>query len=105
VDNVRTTTTDSTFAKVGDAVEFLIQLVCNQSDEEKYAVNRAYDMKIQYEKREVLLSRKRQHEKTLESLKAEQEREMSKISKLDEELEQFKDLGSYVKEDYLVRFK
>lgn len=105
VDNVRTSTTNSTFTKVGEAVEFLVQLVCNQSDEEKYAANRAYDLKIQYEKREALLSRKRQHEKTLESLKADQEREMSKLSKLEEELEQFKDLGSYVKEDYLVRFK
>jgi hypothetical protein len=105
VDHVRTTTTDSTFTRVGEPVEFLIQLVCNQSDDEKYAANRAYDLKKRHEKREQLISKKREHQRRIDTLKMEQEREQSHIEKLDEQLEQFKDLGSYVKEDYLVPFK
>ncbi len=105
VNDVRTASTDSTFTRVGEPIEFLIQLVCNQTDEEKYTANRQYEQKQRFEKREKLLAQRKQHEKVIDSLKAEQERELSKIAKLDEELQQYHDLGSYIKEDYLVSFK
>ena len=42
VDHVSTRRTDDSFERVGEPIEYVVQLVCVQSDEEKAKANRAH---------------------------------------------------------------
>ncbi|QKF93590.1 hypothetical protein QKU48_gp0132 [Fadolivirus algeromassiliense] len=104
VDHIRTTTTKDTFNPQGSVVEFVIQLICNQSDDEKYNANQAYNMKVDYEKRQVLLNKKerllsdlKHYEDKITNLKAD-------IDSTNQELDKYAYLGSTNKNDYLMQF-
>lgn len=57
VRDVDVNTTNDTFEKVGDVIEFYVQLVCDQSEDDKYKANIAHTLKIRTQKKQEILDR------------------------------------------------
>ena len=111
VDHVKTTTTYDTFDQEGEDIEFMIQLVCGQSDEEKYEVNRKYQLKKDTEKRDKILDNIERSTKKIKmcedqitSYQNTIESEKKLIEGYNQELTQFSHLGSTNKTDHLMNF-
>lgn len=104
VGNVQTTTTNDTFHPIDDTVEFLIQLVCNQTEDEKCEINKKYYLKKDLEEREKLLSKKKIVDDNIRGLEEKLQNEKNSLEKLVTELKKYEHLGSSDKEAYLVKF-
>ena len=104
VDSIRTTSTDDIFNPLDEPIEFLIQLVCNQSETEKYEANKKYYLKKDLEAREALLSKKKVIDNTIKKLEEKLSYDKLELEKLNVELKKYDHLGSVDKESYLVHF-
>lgn len=112
VDDVRTSYTDDSFTSVGSPVEFMIQLVCSQTEEEKYQVNSIYNMKQDLAARDALLSKMsasrasvKSFESQIETLEKRIETEKNLIDQMSNELKKYEYLGSADKQDHLLKFE
>lgn len=112
VDNVRTSYTDDNFESVGTTIEFMVQLVCSQTDEEKYQVNSIYHMKQDLAAREELLNKISRSKVNMESFEAQIkslekkiEHEKTLVDQLSVELKKYEYLGSTDKQDHLLKFE
>lgn len=111
VDSVRTSTTNDRFDQIDNEVEFLIQLVCTQPENEKYEANKKYYLKKEFEEREKLLSKKKRIEESIKSwedqvtyYEGKLNNERKSLDELSTELKKYDHLGSTAKEDYLMHF-
>lgn len=104
VDNIRTTRTMDTFTQIGDDLEFIIQLVNTQTDEEKYNANKQYNMKIDFQKREELLNKKKILEASIKNYQQSLEEARQSLEKVEDELGKYAYLGSTDKETYVMQF-
>jgi len=91
VDNIQTTYTSDTFTPIEGEVEFLIQLVCTQTDEEKYAANRALQT---VEIRRKLLEQRKGHTSQINYHQGRISYESGVIADIDNQLQQYAYLGS-----------
>lgn len=107
---ISATTTNDRFVEVGAPIEFMIQLVCTQSDEEKYKVNREYHLKQEIKERDTLVRKIKSqelnliyHQSEIERQKKMLETETEKITELRKELhEKYSHLGSADQRDHLI---
>ena len=111
VDHVRSQTTSDRFSEIGRPIEFMIQLVCTQSEEEKYRVNEQYHLKQAMTQRDELRDQIKDAEKNVDYYKKEAERaekrvesELEKLSVLREKIKKFDFLGSSEQRDHLIDF-
>lgn len=102
VHDVKTTSTSDKFIPVGEVIEFLIQLVCTQTDLEKYAANRRYKMTKDHAARKILLEKQASSQKSIDSHRQMMESYQSEIRRIENELTQYAYLGSI--EDHLIKF-
>lgn len=104
VDNVKTTSTTDKFTQIGDEIELVIQLVCDQDDSEKYEINKKYHLKKDFEERKKLLTEKGKIESEISFLKNKLESEEKKLDELENKLRKYEYLGSDDKPSYLIQF-
>ena len=65
VNNISSSSTSDTFKEIDNETEFVIQLVCDQDESEKYETNKQYYFKRDFEKRKKLLIEKERIESDL----------------------------------------
>lgn len=111
VNDIATTSSSDKFIPEGETIEFLIQLVCTQEDNEKFEANKAYQTEKELSERRVLLSKRKRIEadQTYNEEKVEYHKEqVSKCKKdledIDKELEAYAHLRSPNPQDYLLKF-
>ena len=104
VDDVKTTTTRDTFEQIGGETEFVIQLVCDQDELEKYETNKGYYLKKEIDERNKLLKEKEIVSENIKRYEDKIKYEKENMEKLDEKLIKYSHLGSINKEDYLMQF-
>lgn len=104
VDNVKTTTTTDKFTQIGDEIELVIQLVCDQDESEKYETNKKYHLKKDFDQRRKLLTEKEKIELEISSLKKKLDAEEKKLDEVEIKLRKYEYLGSDDKPSYLIQF-
>jgi hypothetical protein len=104
-------TTNDTFSPLGEPIEFLIQLVCSQSNDEKYKVNKQYYLKKDIAERDELKKKleRAEHElasvqRLVEKYQSEAIKEQEKIDQLKSDMKKFDYLGSTDKKAHLLDF-
>jgi len=112
VENIQTTITNDLFEKVGEPIDFVVQLVCTQDDATKYMANRKHQTQIDFKKREKLQAKVAEITqgvtrltRDLESVQANIDREEEKLKGLAEEMRAYDYLGSTNKQDHLLQFE
>jgi len=104
IDNIKTTTTRDTFDQIGDEIECVIQLVCNQDELEKYEENKKYYLSKELDERNKLLKEKETIDENIKRYENALKHEKENMDKLGEKLKSYDHLGSVNKEDYLMHF-
>ncbi len=111
VDDIKTTTTRDKFNQIGDEIEFVIQLVCDQDELEKYEANKKYYFKKKLDEKNKLIKEKKiidENIKTYESqilyYTEKLENEKEKMDKLYVQLKAYDQLELTNKDDYLMKF-
>lgn len=111
VSGVQTTSTKDKFVETGGPVEFLIQLVCNQTDYEKYEANKKYHLRDQIAKRDELLKKKKEYENDVtkyeEKIKEYEKlrnKTQDKLNETTSKLYQYDHLGSTDQSSHLLHF-
>lgn len=109
VDGVRSQNTSDHFNPIEEPTEFMIQLVCSQSEEEKYKINKEYHMKNAMKERDELQRQIINTERDVDLFKKQVEKaekslqdEMEKLESLKEKIQKFDFLGSSDKRDHLI---
>lgn len=104
VDNIKTSTTTDNFTQIGGEIEFIIQLVCDQNDSEKYEINKKYYLKKDLEERKKLLSEKEKIESEIAALKIKSSEMEKQLGDIENKLKKYEYLGPYDKTGYLMQF-
>ena len=111
VDRIRSTTTSDRFDRVGEPIELLVQLVCTQTEEEKYAANEQYYLKKAMEERKEIQKKIEQYQRNVDYLQDEisryqkrLEKETETLCEMRQQLKKYDYLGSTNKRDHLMDF-
>lgn len=104
VNEIKTTTTRDTFEQIGGETEFVIQLVCDQDELEKYETNKEYYLKKEMDERNKLLKEKEIVSGNIKKYEDKLANEKDNMDKLDVQLKKYDHFGSINKEDYLMKF-
>jgi hypothetical protein len=116
VDSDRSQTTSDSFDCIGSPIEFIIQLVCGQSDDEKYQINKQYYLQKSIEERTqlqleirntegIIENYKRQvedHKRAADTYQANIDEKRLKLDELNNTMKKYDYLGSTVKTDHLL---
>ena len=112
VDQVKSRTTSDTFVQVGEVTEVVIQLICTQSDEEKYQSNKEYYLKKAFANRKELQSKIERstinfdnHKRQMEYYQKRMDDERKILDDMNVEMKQYDYLGSANKDDHLLNFE
>jgi len=110
VDHLTMTQTKDTFEPTSEVFEFTIQLICEQTDEEKYVANMDHYLQRDAQKRNELIKQQneclekvKEKEMKMRELQAEIENEQVKLRDVEKELLNFVYLGSSDHNEYLIK--
>jgi len=105
------TMSGGTYVELGEPVEFLIQLVCDQDDETKYAANQQHRWKLDLVQRDALLGQVTSisrdlayYERQIATYQAELVGGQKRLDNVLSQLKTYAHLGSTNKEDHLLQF-